>query len=72
MTYLMLTVMVGAIVFHLLGSINVVGVELISFALGGAWFVLFVKNVELLVGRLAAFQGPLANSTDIAPSTHPD
>lgn len=48
MTWFMVAVMVGAVVLHLFGSINVVGVELISFAVGGTWFMLFVKNVEML------------------------
>jgi|GEM_PF-2576489 len=52
MTWFMVVVMVGAVVLHLLGSINVVGVELICFAVGGTWFLLFVKNVELLVSQL--------------------
>lgn len=48
MTWFMVAVMVGVVVLHLFGSINVVGVELISFAVGGTWFMLFVKNVEML------------------------
>ncbi len=51
MTWFIVAIMVGAVALHLLGSINVVGVELISFAVGGVWFMLFVKNVEMLVRR---------------------
>ena len=50
-TWFIVAIMVGAVALHLLGSINVVGVELISFAVGGVWFMLFVKNVEMLVRR---------------------
>jgi membrane associated rhomboid family serine protease len=48
-TWIMVAVLLSAVALHLLGSINVVGIELIAFALGGAWFLMFVKNVELLV-----------------------
>ncbi|MBK8046875.1 MAG: hypothetical protein IPK16_06975 [Anaerolineales bacterium] len=51
MTWVMVVGLVGAVALHLLGSINTVGVELIAFAVGGAWFMMFVKNVEILVDR---------------------
>ena len=49
MTWLLVAVLLAAVALHLLGSINVVGIELIAFAMGGTWFLMFVKNVELLV-----------------------
>ncbi len=46
--------LVAAVTLHLLGSINTVGVELLAFAIGGSWLMLFIKNVELLVEHLSS------------------
>lgn len=51
MTWLMVGALTVSVVLHLLGSINTVGIELIGFLIGGAWFVLFAKNVELLADQ---------------------
>jgi hypothetical protein len=49
MTWFMVVVIVLALVLHFLGSINTAGIELLGFAIAGAWFMMFVKNVEMLV-----------------------
>ncbi len=51
-TWLMVGATVVALALHLLGSINTVGIELIGFIIAGAWFMLFAKNVELLVDQI--------------------
>lgn len=50
-TWFMVAALAVAVTLHFLGSINTAGIELIGFAIAGAWFMLFVKNVELLVDR---------------------
>ena len=56
MTWGMAALLVLVVTLHLVGSINTVGVELLSFVLGGAWFLLFIKNVDLLAGHLSQYQ----------------
>ena len=51
MTWLMVAALAGALTLHFLGSINTAGIELIGFTIAGAWFMMFVNNVELLVGH---------------------
>lgn len=51
MTWLMVGATIVALALHLLGSINTVGIELVGFIIAGAWFMLFAKNVELLVDQ---------------------
>ena len=69
-TWLTVVLLVAAVVLHLLGSINTVGVELLAFAIGGSWFILFIKNVELFVEHIypqaatAAPSGALSSSAD--------
>jgi hypothetical protein len=62
MTWFMVAVLLAALALHLLGSINVVGIELIAFALGGAWFLMFVKNVELFVEQTDGASEPMNRS----------
>jgi hypothetical protein len=62
MTWFMVAVLLAALALHLLGSINVVGIELIAFALGGAWFLMFVKNVELFVEQTDGDSEPVNGS----------
>lgn len=50
-TWLMVGATIVALALHLLGSINTVGIELVGFIIAGAWFMMFAKNVELLVYR---------------------
>ncbi len=64
-TWFMVVLLVSAVVLHLAGSINTVGVELLAFAIGGFWFMLFIKNVELLVEHISS---PAASA---APSGAP-
>lgn len=59
MTWLMIGGLVLALVLHFLGSINTVGIELIGFTVAGAWFMLFVDNVERLVDRTESNDGPI-------------
>ena len=56
MTWGMAALLVLVVTLHLVGSINTVGVELLSFVLGGAWFLLFIKNVDLLAEHLNQYQ----------------
>ena len=51
MTWLMVAALAVALTLHFLGSINTAGIELIGFTIAGAWFMMFVNNVELLVDR---------------------
>lgn len=51
-TWLTIGLLIAAVGLHLVGSINTVGVELLAFAIGGSWFVLFIKNVEMLVEQI--------------------
>lgn len=62
MTGPMIGGLVLALALHLLGSNNTVGIELIGFTIAGAWFMLFVDNVERLVDRLESNTGPLTAS----------
>ena len=39
--------LIAAVALHLLGWINTVGVELLAFAIGSSWFMLFIKNVVI-------------------------
>jgi hypothetical protein len=52
-TWVMVALLVGAVLLHFVGSINTVGVELLAFAIGGTWLLLFIKNVETFVERLS-------------------
>lgn len=54
MTWFMVALLVAAVALHFAGSINTAGIELIGFVIAGAWFTLFVKNVELLVDQVDA------------------
>lgn len=63
MTWGMAALLVVAVVLHLTGSINTVGVELLSFVLGGAWFMLFIKNVDLLAEHIGRY--------GVSPGTEP-
>lgn len=51
-TWFTMALLIVAVALHLLGSINTVGVELLAFAIGGSWFILFIKNVELFVEHI--------------------
>ncbi len=62
-TWFMAGLLVVAVALHQVGSINTVGVVLLSFVLGGAWFILFIKNVDLLVAHL--HQHPAGSSADV-------
>ena len=64
MTWLMIGGLVLALALHFLGSINTVGIELIGFTVAGAWFMLFVDNVERLVDRTESNDGPIPSFYD--------
>lgn len=51
-TWFTIVLLIAAVALHLLGSINTVGVELLAFAIGGSWFILFIRNVELFVEHI--------------------
>ena len=51
-TWFTVVLLIVAVALHLLGSINTVGVELLAFAIGGSWFILFIKNIELFVEHI--------------------
>lgn len=51
-TWVTIVLLIVAVALHLLGSINTVGVELLAFAIGGSWFILFIKNIELFVEHI--------------------
>jgi hypothetical protein len=57
MTWFMVGILVVSLGLHFLGSVNTAGMELIAFAVAGTWFMLFVKNVEMLVDRVDATGG---------------
>jgi hypothetical protein len=77
LTWSAVVLLVSAVVLHLAGSINTVGVELLAFAIGGFWFVLFIKHVELLVEHItnpaasAAPSGVRYGSTDAPVTAQP-
>jgi len=51
-TWFTMVLLIVAVALHLVGSINTVGVELLAFAIGGSWFILFIKNIELFVEHI--------------------
>ncbi len=71
-TWVTVVLLITAVALHLLGSINTVGVELLAFAIGGAWFILFIKHVELFVEHLnpgAATAAPSGATDGVAAPT---
>ena len=51
-TWIMVAALAVMLLLHFLGSINTMGIELLGFIVAGAWFLMFMKNVELLVGSI--------------------
>ena len=62
--------MLTAVALHLLGSINTVGIELLAFAIGGSWFILFTKNVELFAEHLVPPAATAAPSGAVSDSAN--